>query len=229
MVCFPCINLDEHPSRHITQNMNFKKKITTVIFLNHPPALITRHMEHKIKSPKTDKDPQRPKKIKYKFLHYSILAGAITLSGYALNNLWQMHKFDKYVIKHIEIAANVPTAGKSSETDTGISMETALTNARTHTRIARLQNPAIIWKTPLTDISVLEKLLDKGVERSQQIEEFKQSFTHGTLKPNAPQWIRDAFQKINPRRFTQELQMRNGQYSAGGESNVTFTRRTIPK
>ncbi len=164
-------------------------------------------------------DKTNGKKIgKYRLFHYGFLAGTLAFGGYALSNLWEMHKFDKYVIKNIEIAANVPSAGNSSESTHGLSMETALSDARQHTRVARLDNPAIIWKTPLTDVAVLEQLLDKSIERSQQIEQFKDSFKSGDVKDEYPQWIEDAHDRINPDVFAEELSRNGQEYSESGRA-----------
>ena len=71
-------------------------------------------------------------------------------------------------------------------------MESSLSEARKHTQVSKLKNPAIIWKTPLTEVNVLEILLDKGIERSNQIEQFKTSFKTKRVDEQSPQWVKDA-------------------------------------
>ncbi len=162
----------------------------------------------------------------YKRLHYSFLAGALAFGAYSVSNLWEMHKFDKYVIKNIEIAANVPSAGGESVSD--LSMEFALSKARKQTKVSILKNPAIIWKTPVTDVAILEQLLEKGIERSRQIEQFKKSFRTGEISKDYPQWVKDAYEKINPETFAQELK-RNGKNYSPSERSVLRTLEELAK
>lgn len=138
--------------------------------------------------------PPENKQNKYKrrALLFAAFAG---LWGYfSVSNLWDMHKFDKHVCRHIEIAANVPTAGSSNGSD--LSMESALQDAQENLGVARLQNPAIIWKTPVTDVGVLENLLKKAIERSRQIQSFKESYEAEEPSQEWPEWVREAHQKL---------------------------------
>jgi len=61
-----------------------------------------------------------------------------------------------------------------------------------------LDNPAIIWQTPLTDVNMLNDLLDRAIQRSGEIEQFKQSFSTGQVEEDYPDWIRNANERINP-------------------------------
>lgn len=172
-------------------------------------------------------DRNNGKKIRlYKRLHYGFLAGALAFGSYAASNLWEMHKFDKYVIKNIEIAANVPSTGGESVSD--LSMESALSKAREQTRVSSLENPAIIWKTPITDVSILEQLLEKGIERSRQIEQFKKSFRTGEIGKGYPQWVKNAYERINPEIFAQELK-RNGENYSPRERAMLRTLEELAK
>jgi hypothetical protein len=167
------------------------------------------------KTPTGDKTDGR-KISRFRRLHYGFLAGALALGAYAVSNLWEMHKFDKYVIKNIEIAANVPSAEGESKSD--LSMESALSNARRQTGVSKLENPAIIWETPLTSVKMLEELLDKGIERSKQIGQFQKSFRTEKIEQNYPQWVKNAYERINPEIFAQELKKNGENYSPGGKA-----------
>ena len=90
---------------------------------------------------------------KFRAIHSAYLIGALISGFYASSNIWEAHKFDKNVIKHIEIAANAPSAG-SSENIT-LSMESSLGEARKNSRISKSLNPAWIWKTPLNYVRIL--------------------------------------------------------------------------
>ncbi len=152
------------------------------------------------------KDNSKKKK-KYRFLHYLCAAGFLASGAYALSNFWEMHKFDKYVIKQVEIAANVPSAGmKKGKENNTLSMEAALIEARNHTNVSRLENPAIIWKTPISSVDMLEELLDKSIARSKEIEQFKESFDTGEVNEDSPEWIKNAYDKINAGKLDRRLE-----------------------
>jgi tetratricopeptide (TPR) repeat protein len=165
----------------------------------------------------------------FRRMHYGFLAGALVLCTYAASNLWEMHKFDKYVIKNVEIAANVPSA--AGETSSDLSMVSALKMARDGKtdkngklvgglKVSRLENPAIIWKTPITSVKALEELLDKSIERSRQIGQFQESLRTGEIKPDFPQWVKNAHEKINPAIFAQELKLNSANYSEGTKAMI---------
>ncbi len=137
------------------------------------------------------------KKKKYGTLTGGFLSLTLLCESYAAVNAWSMHTFDKYVIKPIEIAANVPSVSRSSGSSSDISMESALEEAQGKLGVSRLANPAIIWKTPLTEISALDGLLGKAIERTRQIGQFQQSFSEGSAQENAPQWVKDAHTKLD--------------------------------
>ncbi len=147
----------------------------------------------------------------FRKMHYGFLAGTLAFGAYASTNLWEMHKFDKYVIKNIEIAANVPSVEGESSSD--LSMDSALSKAREQIGVSRLENPAIIWKTPLTSVDMLEELLDKGIERSKQIGQFQKSFRTGRIEQNYPQWVKNAYERINPDIFAQKLKLNGANHS----------------
>ena len=137
------------------------------------------------------------KKRKYGILTSGFLGLSLLCVGYASVNAWSMHTFDKYVIKPIEIAANVPTVSRSLGNSSGISMESALETSRKKVGVSRLQNPAIIWETPLTDVGTLAELLGKAIERTRQIGEFQQAFDTGKVSKEAPKWVKNAHVKLN--------------------------------
>ncbi len=135
-------------------------------------------------------------KTRYKAWATACLFGSALSVASAANNLWSMHTFDKYIIKPIEIAANVPSVGSSSSTD--LSMEKSLQEAKGNVGVSRLENPAIIWKTPYTSVHTLEEVLDKAVKRTQQIQQFKLSFETKEVREEFPQWVKDAQARLNP-------------------------------
>lgn len=137
-------------------------------------------------------DNNNDKKRKYGILTSGFLSLAILCESYAAVNVWSMHTFDKYVIKSIEIAANAPSVSRSSKSSSDLSMESALEEAKGKIGVSRLKNPAIIWETPLTEVSTLDDLLGKAIERTQQIGEFQRSFDNGKVSASAPQWVKDA-------------------------------------
>lgn len=142
------------------------------------------------------KDALERKEPKHKILANGFFGLTILSLGYSALNVWNMHTFDKYVIKQIEIAANVPSVS-SSESTSDLSMETSLRNAKSQLNVSRLENPAIIWKTPLTEISTLDDLLEKSIERSKQIGQLQESFRTGKVQSDAPQWVKDAHSKLD--------------------------------
>ena len=155
---------------------------------------------------------------KFRAIHSAYLIGALISGFYASSNIWEAHKFDKNVIKHIEIAANAPSAG-SSENIT-LSMESSLGEARKNSRISKSLNPAWIWKTPLSDVRMLEKLLDIAILRSHQIEQFKESLRTGEIKEEYPTWVKDAFNSINPNNF------RNSNYDLSSNLRTSLEQLT---
>ncbi len=137
------------------------------------------------------------KKRKYGLLTGGALGLSLLCGAYAAVNAWSMHTFDKHVIKPIEIAANVPSVSRSSESSTDISMESALEDAREHLGVSRLQNPAIVWKTPITEMGTLDDLLGKAIERTRQIGQFQESFESGEVEDDMPQWVKDAHSRLD--------------------------------
>ncbi len=137
------------------------------------------------------------KKRKYGLLTAGFLSASLVCGGYSAVNAWSLHTFDKYVIKQIEIAANVPTVSRSSKSPSGLSMESSLEEARRKLDVSRLENPAIIWETPLTEISTLDDLLGQAIERARQIGQFQESFSEGKVPKTAPQWVKDAHHELN--------------------------------
>lgn len=133
------------------------------------------------------------------------LAGAAALSlSYSTVNLWRMHLWDKYVTKQVEIAANVPSvAQKKGNHD--LSMETALHKAQQQLSVSPLPNPAIIWKTPLTEVKELGDLLQKAVQRCQEIYRLEESFREGQVKPEDPAWVKEAHATLHTRSLLQHL------------------------
>jgi len=53
--------------------------------------------------------------VKYNSWHKGFMLTSLICGLYAANNLWEMHEFDKYVIQNVGVAANVLSAGKSSD------------------------------------------------------------------------------------------------------------------
>lgn len=134
---------------------------------------------------------KREKLLKYKALALG-LAGAAALSfSYSGMNLWRMHVWDKYVTKQVEIAANVPSVAQE-QGNHDLSMESALRQAQQHITVSPLPNPAIIWKTPLTEVGELQDLFDKAVQRCREIYHLEESFREGKVKPNYPDWVKQA-------------------------------------
>ena len=70
---------------------------------------------------------------KYKLLHTTLLTASALAAVYLGNNLWNIHKFDKYVNKYIEIAANVPSAGDSPNLKKTIIHKVLLSSERMYT------------------------------------------------------------------------------------------------
>jgi hypothetical protein len=130
----------------------------------------------------------------YRAVSTLFLGGAIASGAYSLGNLWDWHKFDKNVVKQVEIAANAPSAGKSGGSK--LSMESAMQNAKSKVNVGSLENPAIIWKTASTDVRVLEDLLNKGIARSQQIESFKAGYDSETIPEGSPEWVQTAHSRL---------------------------------
>jgi len=143
------------------------------------------------------------RKAKNYALHKLFLTGTLIAGIYSGLNLWEIHKFDKNVIKKIEVAANVVSVGSHNENE--LSMESKLLEARKNTHISKHRNPAIIWKTRVTDVPTLDILLDKSIKRSREIQMFEDSFETGKIDPNSPPWVKEAHYKINPRGFRREL------------------------
>lgn len=137
------------------------------------------------------------KKRKYGALAAGLLGLTTACATYAGVNAWRIHLFDKYVVKQIEIAANVPSVGASHDLPGSLSMESALQDARAHLTVSPLENPAIIWQTPQTSVATMDELLDKAITRTQQIEQFKESFENGTVSAAAQQWVREAHSQLN--------------------------------
>jgi len=163
---------------------------------------------------------------KYKGIYKLILGVATALSIYAGTNLYEWHKFDKYVIKNIEIAANVPSAGRSrssssdtqNTSSTELCMETALSNARNNTSLSKLRNTGIIWKLPITNVGTLEALLDYAIIRSREIQQFKDSFSRGEVDESYPEWVKFAQKTIHPKIFASELEKNGRKYSEAGKA-----------
>ena len=123
------------------------------------------------------------------------LASAAALSlSYSAVNIWRMHVWDKYVTKPIEIAANVPSIArkKGNPGRYDLSMESALQDAQQHIPVSPLANPAIIWKTSLTETKELQDLLLKAIRRCQEIYLLEKSFLEGKVKPAYPSWVKQA-------------------------------------
>jgi len=140
----------------------------------------------------------------YKAKASIFLVGSFLSAYSAVSNLWDAHKFDKYVVKPIEIAANVPSIGDSSS---GLSMEKSLQEAKRNVSVSRLENPAIIWKTAYTSVNNLEDVLDKAVKRTQQIHQLTISFETGKVDDKAPLWVREAHTKLNPENIVYKLDL----------------------
>ncbi len=137
------------------------------------------------------------KKTKYGFLAGAFLGLSLICGGYSAKNIWSMHLFDKYVIKHIEIAANVPSVSGNTQTASNLSMQSSLEEAKKNLHVSPMKNPAIIWKTPLTEVGALEDLLKKAIERCRQIGQFQNSFSMGKVDEEAPAWVKDAYVKLD--------------------------------
>jgi len=156
----------------------------------------------------TSTTENNPKKRKYARITCAFLGASLLFAGYAGLNAWNLHKFDKYVTKQIEIAANVPSVSSAVKSD--LSMESALTQARSQVFISSMNNPALIWKTPLTQVDTLEDLLGKATERAHQIGEFQEAFATGKITSQTPAWVVNAYNKLDLKRMfaslTQEQQ-----------------------
>ena len=152
-------------------------------------------------SPKTNGN----KKAKYKFWHRVVLAGSLGLAALGARDGYEIHKFDKYVTKNVEIAANVPSAGRSSVSQNGLNMEVSLENARKNTNVSRLENPAIVFDTPYTSITALEDVLDKAIERSHQVQQLKDSFDSGEVSKDYPLWIKSAHERLSPKNLEAQV------------------------
>lgn len=155
-------------------------------------------MPRKAKNKKSEPHNGQKKK-KYGWIAGSCLGLAFAWGTYAAINAWSIHTFDKYVIKPIEIAANVPSVSHHAgyQSSSGLSMESSLKEAQENLGVSRMKNPAIIWKTPHTEIGTLDDLLGKAVERTRQIGQFQDSFHIGKVPEDAPKWVQDAYAKLN--------------------------------
>ena len=140
---------------------------------------------------------QRKRKIKTSLAASGFLGLSLMGATCGGINVWSLHTWDKYVIKPIEIAANVPSVAENHGDNNSISMETSLKEAKANLNVSRLPNPALIWKTPLTDISSLERLLDKSVFRAGEIGQLQETFETGTVPENASDRVKKAHAKAS--------------------------------
>ncbi len=156
----------------------------------------------------TEEQQQRWKKRKYALLAAGFTAMTAVCSYYSASNFWRWHIWDKYVIKQVEIAANVPSVGKNDD-EHGLSMEQALQEARGNLSVSPLENPAIIWETPYTSVKALDDLLSKAVQRTQEIKQFQDAFSTGMVQVSYPKWVKEAHARLDPRVLTQKLNGHN--------------------
>ena len=134
------------------------------------------------------------------------LIGALYFSVKCVENTYSWHRWDKDVTTYVQIANGAMRAGspsseliKDAPVKEVVSMEASLKKAVQNAESWEGINPAILWKTPYSDVNEFRTLATYAAKQSKAIEDLRTAMNTGKLpSPLEAPWIGQVYEMLSP-------------------------------